>query len=174
MYLMRTVGPLLIMISGPFGPYGSASAQCLTAEVVDVEAIVATCCEGVVGECKESFPASCSHSCARLVVPYADKCGEMLTIMGDDMFPNFSVTKFTEYSGSCRQTLVLYERANTAGSCTEGEGADGEPSAALQARVDARAANSTVNPKGPGGTHPMGPFRTPFWDPLILASGAFG
>eukprot|EP01052_Picozoa_sp_SAG31_P002560 SAG31_NODE_91_length_26366_cov_6.792211_8_plen_522_part_00 len=108
---------------------GAAQQQCTIASLSDAESVVATCCEGVDGGCADSFPATCSHSCAHLVVPYDDMCGEMLDAMGDGMFA-FHVAAFANFTAACRQTLVLYERAN-------GVGGDGCTGDALQSRVDA-------------------------------------
>jgi hypothetical protein len=110
----------------------NALGQCSTAEIMDVEGVIATCCESVAGNCVESFPATCSHLCSHVLVPYADSCGEMLvqTFDGVEGVFAFSVSKFNDFAVACRQTLVLYERASTAGSC----GAD---DTALKARVDA-------------------------------------
>jgi hypothetical protein len=57
----------------------------------------------------------------------------MLSFVHDDdgTFPTFKVSEFTKFSDSCRQTLVLFERASDGESCTsEGE-------SALQTRVEA-------------------------------------
>jgi hypothetical protein len=69
------------------------------------------------------------------VVPFIDSCGSMLSVLGDSLFTSFSVEKFISFSDSCRQTLVLYERAETAGSCGQAD-ANGAPSPAIKARVD--------------------------------------
>jgi hypothetical protein len=57
---------------------GVAIAQsCTTGELIEAEAIVNTCCEGVEGGCAEAFPATCGHTCAELVSP------GLLTQQGD-------------------------------------------------------------------------------------------
>jgi hypothetical protein len=137
-----------------------AQANCVTADLMEAEGIVATCCESVDGGCESAFPATCTHTCASLVVrqtlwnpfssacarllprvpsttqvPYVDNCGSMLGVLGDSLFTSFSVGKLITFSDACRQTLVLYERAETAGSC--GQAAEnGDPSVAIKARVD--------------------------------------
>ena len=140
----------------------AALAQvCLTAELMSVQEIVATCCESAVdgSDCGTVFPATCSHSCARLVVPYIDSCGTMLRALPDEAFPGlhiagcaiifystadhvaavkgtvrrrlaapviftaksnsfltvavFTSVRFVTFSEACRQTLVLYESADS-------------------------------------------------------------
>jgi hypothetical protein len=108
--------------------------SCTTAELMEAEAIVNTCCEGIEGGCVETFPTTCGHTCAELVVPYFDNCGTMLGVMGDALFSSFAVTAFLAFKDACRQTLVLYQKGVEAGSCIE---AAGEPSPALKARIDA-------------------------------------
>ena len=45
-----------------------AQANCVTADLMEAEGIVATCCESVDGGCESAFPATCTHTCASLVV----------------------------------------------------------------------------------------------------------
>ena len=99
----------------------------MTADLVDGASIVGTCTEATEDG---SFPVTCSHSCAQVLVPYDDLCGELLAVVGDGVV-GFSVSGYTEFSTACRQTLVLYERAESAGSCTAGA------AVGLQSRVDA-------------------------------------
>ena len=154
---------------------------------------MATCCESAVngGNCGTMFPATCSHSCARLVVPYIDSCGTMLRALPDEAFPGlhiagcaiitarelsgsyynivftahlhhaaaaakgtvrrqlaapviftaksnsfltdtavFTPVRFVTFSEACRQTLVLYESADS-DSCSSSS-----DESVLQSRVD--------------------------------------
>jgi hypothetical protein len=96
--------------------------------------IVATCCESVEGNCVKSFPATCPHTCAQLLVPWIDQCGSMMTAVPDETFPTFKVSKLRTFSDACRQTLILFERASS-GTCTsEGEG---EGDLVLKGRIEA-------------------------------------
>jgi hypothetical protein len=131
--IMRVAALVILLESGFETVLCHEQLECTTAEMMDIEDIVKTCCESVEGNCQESFPATCAHTCASLAVPYADSCGSLLTLMGDDMFSAFKVTAFTTFSEACRQTLVLYEHAD-AGSCTDSGSAI---SGGLQTRVDA-------------------------------------
>ena len=71
---------------------GALAQDCSTAEMMNVQEIVATCCESADGgECGTVFPATCSHSCARLVVPYIDSCGTILRVMPDEAFPGIHI-----------------------------------------------------------------------------------
>jgi hypothetical protein len=79
----------------------------------------------------ESFPATCGHFCAKLLVPYVDQCGAMIGAMADTTFPSFSISKMVAFSGACRQTLVLHERGSTTGIC-----ASETDETVLQSRVD--------------------------------------
>eukprot|EP01052_Picozoa_sp_SAG31_P011857 SAG31_NODE_682_length_12841_cov_13.637655_2_plen_744_part_00 len=117
------------------GPAGSAAQQtCPTTDFMSVTDIVATCCENVDGNCAASFPTTCAHTCARLVVPWLDQCESMLAAVPDEFFDGFRVNNFTTFGDSCRQTLVLYEHGVAGHSCTDG-GSSVDP--ALQTRVDA-------------------------------------
>jgi hypothetical protein len=60
---------------------------CTTNDMMDVVDIVTTCCESQIDKCAFMFPATCAHTCARLVVPYVDMCGSMLTVMPNEAFP---------------------------------------------------------------------------------------
>jgi hypothetical protein len=46
---------------------------------------------------------------------------------------SFKISHFVSFADSCRQTLVLYERASSAGSCVT---PSDDVSSALQSRVD--------------------------------------
>jgi hypothetical protein len=119
------------------GPRGSVaqSTDCTIADFMEAENVVATCCESFPGNCAESFPATCAHTCARLVVPYFDQCDSMIKTMAPTSpFTTFPLDGLVSFADSCRQTLILYEHASNAGSCTE----DGvEISLGLVSRVDA-------------------------------------
>ena len=111
-----------------------AQEVCTVEEFMDAADIVALCCESVSGLCREAFPATCSHTCARTIVPYIDKCGSMVDSMSDAVFPHFHLSQLPEFAVACRQTLVLYQNAANAGLCTPGDSASGS---GLISRVDA-------------------------------------
>eukprot|EP01052_Picozoa_sp_SAG31_P050919 SAG31_NODE_11851_length_992_cov_2.357223_1_plen_209_part_10 len=99
---------------------------CTMTTLNGVSDIVASCCEDQPGGCSESFPATCSHGCARLLVPFVDECDDLLRAMPDETFNSFHLSQLMGFEAACRQTLVLYEHAAGAGLCV-GE-SDGLPS----------------------------------------------
>ena len=154
------------------GAVAQAAAECPASEMSNVVDIISTCCESRLGGCSASFPATCVHTCASLVVPYVDSCGTILNMMPDGMFTTFQISgcvalkpgcspdsslhggrvfwslrfqrkgltrgsclsfggRLMAFADACRQTLVLYEGANSAASCTASH-----DTAALQSRVD--------------------------------------
>ena len=100
---------------------------------MEMETVVATCCESVPNGCTENFPAVCTHMCAELAVPIFDECLLMIGQMPDSVFTSFKLSKFSIFTDACRQTQVLFERGAATGSCG---GADDAASAALKARVN--------------------------------------
>eukprot|EP01052_Picozoa_sp_SAG31_P025668 SAG31_NODE_2264_length_6057_cov_6.828634_2_plen_781_part_00 len=112
----------------------SAQVECSTADLMNVQPIVETCCESVAGNCGQVFPPTCTHSCARLVVPYIDSCRGLLEHLPNEVFSDVSlhIPAFLNFSEACRQTLTLFESARRAGPCDSGSTND-----ALQSRVDA-------------------------------------
>ena len=81
---------------------------CTVEEFMDAADIVALCCESIPDLCRDSFPATCSHTCARTIVPYMDRCGSMVESMSDAIFPHFHLSQLPDFATACRQTLVLY------------------------------------------------------------------
>ena len=143
---MKTIWPttciatnMLLASLLPFPEVSVAQSEdCSVADFMEAENVVATCCESVLGNCAESFPATCAHTCARLVVPYFDSCDSMITAMSAaSPFTTFQVDGFVSFADSCRQTLILYERASSAGSCTDGLKGGVAVSPGLVSRVDA-------------------------------------
>ena len=47
------------------------SELCATSELMDIEGIVETCCESEPSQCADAFPATCSHTCASMLVTLA-------------------------------------------------------------------------------------------------------
>ena len=87
--MMARALPLLALLLAD----AALAQDCSTAEMMSVQEIVTTCCESAVdgGDCGTVFPATCSHSCARLVVPYIDSCGTILRVMPDEAFPGIHI-----------------------------------------------------------------------------------
>ena len=86
--MMARVLPLLALLLAD----AALAQDCSTAEMMNVQDVVATCCESADGgDCGTVFPATCSHSCARLVVPYIDSCGTILRVMPDEAFPGLHI-----------------------------------------------------------------------------------
>ena len=87
--MMARALPLLALLLAD----AALAQDCSTAEMMSVQEIVTTCCESAVdgGDCGTVFPATCSHSCARLVVPYIDSCGTMLRALPDEAFPGLHI-----------------------------------------------------------------------------------
>jgi hypothetical protein len=106
---------------------------------MDAEEIVKTCCESSsAGNCAEVFPMTCAHGCAKVLVPYMDDCGDMLSVVPDETFESFHLSALPVYVDSCRQTLILWSRASDAGSCVaSGEVAPQGGEGVLVSRVDA-------------------------------------
>lgn len=91
-----------------------ASASCTISDVMRVDSIVTSCCESQVdGNCADGFPATCTHSCATVLVPYWAECAGMVTSLGDATFPTFQISELSEFVGPCIQTINLYEHAAT-------------------------------------------------------------
>ena len=111
-------------------------SQCTTAQFMDAEKIVSTCCESSpTGNCAEVFPTTCAHSCAKVLVPYMDECGDMVTAMPDGTFASFAVGLLANFADSCRQTMMLWARASNAGSCGQPDDAAGG-GAVVISRID--------------------------------------
>ena len=90
--MMARALPLLALLLAD----AALAQDCSTTEMMNVQDIVATCCESAVngGNCGTMFPATCSHSCARLVVPYIDSCGTILRVMPDEAFPGLHIAGY--------------------------------------------------------------------------------
>jgi hypothetical protein len=111
---------------------GCFAQTCSTPDFMAAPDIVATCCESVDGGCIEACPATCSHTCAELIVPWIDQCGSMMSAVPDETFPSFKVSKLPVFSDACRQTLILFERGSGS-MCTS----EGEAGQILKGRVEA-------------------------------------
>ena len=103
--------------------------SCSVEQFMDAADIVSLCCESAPGLCRETFPTTCSHTCARTIVPYMDRCGSMVESMSDAVFTHFHLSQLPAFASACRQTLVLFQNAASTGLCDSGSG--------LISRVDA-------------------------------------
>ena len=64
-----------------------ASNACNLGMLHDVTSITPICCGGEeAADCSEGFPARCSPSCASLIVPFYDDCGQTMALMGPGFF----------------------------------------------------------------------------------------
>ena len=66
--------------------------SCSVEQFMDAADIVSLCCESAPGLCRETFPTTCSHTCARTIVPYMDRCGSMVESMSDAVFAHFPLS----------------------------------------------------------------------------------
>eukprot|EP01052_Picozoa_sp_SAG31_P026691 SAG31_NODE_2438_length_5695_cov_2.851501_2_plen_1345_part_00 len=98
---------------------GHSEASCTITDVMRVNDIVASCCEGQPGgNCAAGFPPTCSYGCAVVLVPYWRECSAMVNTLGDETFPTFVVSQLTDYVQPCQQTLALYGHGAASSTCS--------------------------------------------------------
>eukprot|EP01052_Picozoa_sp_SAG31_P025026 SAG31_NODE_2168_length_6266_cov_11.946976_3_plen_123_part_00 len=108
-YLHRALAILLMHAMLFEFEVASAQDRCSTADLMNAQDIVATCCESGNDDCGTIFPATCAHSCARLVVPYIDSCGTLLEVMPDETFPGIHITGCAAKIDIELRLLMLFE-----------------------------------------------------------------
>eukprot|EP01052_Picozoa_sp_SAG31_P007415 SAG31_NODE_354_length_17223_cov_18.708771_1_plen_576_part_00 len=112
---------LLALLLGPDVAAAQEPGGCTIQEFEDAADVVALCCESVPGLCRDAFPATCSHTCARTLVPYMERCGAMVESMTDEIFPQFHLSQLPAFTAACEQTMLLYQSAAGAGLCAEAD-----------------------------------------------------
>eukprot|EP01050_Picozoa_sp_SAG11_P027456 SAG11_NODE_6963_length_1218_cov_1.490617_1_plen_276_part_00 len=87
-------------------------AACNGIQLYELDNIVQSCCEAASDPfCAQGFPVTCTHSCAELIVPFYDECGEMVQMVGQAGFDHVDIARLADFVEPCRQTLVLANRA---------------------------------------------------------------
>eukprot|EP01050_Picozoa_sp_SAG11_P015734 SAG11_NODE_2074_length_3858_cov_4.261772_1_plen_772_part_00 len=100
-----------------FMPFAYGQAGCSLGEFYEVADIVDLCCESAPGgTCGDAFPATCSQSCAAILVPFMNQCSTFATTFPDDTFPEFHLQQLVDFVPACRQVHLLYERGSREGS----------------------------------------------------------
>ena len=116
MVLRRGLLPSLVWLLAQ--QLGAVTASCTITDVMRVNEIVASCCEGQPnGDCSHGFPLTCSHTCSVVLVSYWDECSAMVNTLGDATFPTFQIPQLDAFIRPCEQTMRLYEHGRASNAC---------------------------------------------------------
>ena len=93
--------PLILLL------VSSADAQCGFTTLDQMPDILKTCCENTnATDCSKGFPKFCTLECAKLLVPFYNRCHRTLAKMSSDNM-HFKVRELKGFTQSCEHTQLL-------------------------------------------------------------------